>query len=304
MSIRSAFALCVFAACAAGCVLDWDRLERAASTRDATAPTDLAPADVPGKDALPDGPRCTPVNDTCPTGQYCSPTMNDCVPGCRNDGDCAAMTPPDGGLAPDGGLPSLRCDVTTRTCVPCTVDAHCPIGNLCLGNACVPGCNAARGCPAGRSCCSGGCIDVSANVANCGACGTTCTTANGVPACAAGTCAVASCMAGFGNCDSSPANGCETDVTTNRAHCGACGMACPTYPRAAAVCAAGRCQMGACDPNFEDCDRNPMNGCEVNTRTDLANCGGCGTPCRFEGAAATCVNGVCVRGPCLPGRGD
>jgi hypothetical protein len=297
MLLRTAFTLFVLSAAATGCVLDWDRLERAANNRDASPTGDLGDATVKG-DVAPDGPRCTPASDTCPMGQYCAPSMNDCVPGCRNDMDCAGMGSPDAGSAP------LRCEVTTHTCVPCTIDSHCPIGNLCMGNTCVPGCNAARGCPMGRSCCSGGCIDTASNVANCGACGTTCTAANGVPSCVAGACAVASCMPGFGNCDMSAGNGCETDTTTTRMHCGGCGMACPTYPRAASVCMAGTCQMGACEMGFEDCDRNPMNGCEVNTRTDLANCGGCGTACRFEGASATCTNGVCVRGPCLAGRGD
>ena len=298
MLLRTAFTLFVLAATSAGCVLDWDRLERAAANRDATAPPGDLGVDGATKDAAPDGPRCTPASDTCPQGQYCSPSLNDCTPGCRNDNDCAGMTTPDAGSAP------LHCEASTHSCVPCTIDAHCPIGNLCMGNTCVPGCNAARGCPMGRTCCSGGCIDTATNVSNCGACGTVCTAANGVPACNAGACAVASCMAGFGNCDSSAGNGCETDTTTHRMHCGGCGMACPTYAHAASTCSSGMCQMGACEAGFEDCDRSPMNGCEVNTRTDLANCGGCGVACRFEGASATCTNGVCVRGPCTAGRGD
>jgi hypothetical protein len=32
----------------------------------------------------------------------------------------------------------------------------------------------------------------------------------------------------------------------------------------------------ACNVGFADCDGNPANGCEVNTRTDVNNCGGCG----------------------------
>jgi len=300
MLLRTAFSLFVLSAAASGCLLDWDRLERAALNRDGGNGSDLggdSDAAIKG-DVAPDGPRCTPTNDTCPQGQYCAPSMNDCVVGCRSDMDCTGMGAPDAGSVP------LRCVVTTHACVPCTIDTHCPIGNLCMGNTCVPGCNAARGCPMGRSCCGGGCIDTASNVAHCGACGTTCTVANGVPGCNAGACAVASCMPGFGNCDTSAGNGCETDTTTHRMHCGRCGMACPAIPNAASTCVSGMCQMGACEMGFEDCDRNPANGCEVNTRTSLTSCGGCGTACRFEGASATCMNGACIRGICMTGRGD
>lgn len=46
----------------------------------------------------------------------------------------------------------------------------------------------------------------------------------GTPACRAGACAVASCNAGRGDCDGLATNGCETDLATTPAHCGACGM--------------------------------------------------------------------------------
>jgi hypothetical protein len=37
---------------------------------------------------------------------------------------------------------------------------------------------------------------------------------------------VVSCSTGFGNCDNNPSNGCETNIMTHPAHCGACGFAC------------------------------------------------------------------------------
>ncbi len=46
----------------------------------------------------------------------------------------------------------------------------------------------------------------------------------------------------------------------------------------------------ACDPGFADCDRVASNGCEVDTRTDNANCGACGTGCA---AGQVCSGGVC-----------
>ena len=300
------FVMCVVLAASAGCVMDWDRLERAAQSRGNDAGADAMDAmDAMGtEDIAPDGPRCTPAADSCPQGQYCSPTANDCVPGCRNDNDCVGVpNEPDAGA--DGGTSApLRCNVSTHTCVPCTADMHCPLGQLCMGNTCVPGCNAGHVCPSGLSCCNGGCVDTSTNVGHCGTCGSVCTVSNATPACVGGACVVGMCMPGRGNCDTSAANGCETDTTTDRANCGACRMACPSYPHAASVCSSGVCSMGTCETGFEDCDRNSMNGCEVNTRVDVMNCGGCGTVCRFEGAAAACMSGICVRSLCATGRGD
>jgi hypothetical protein len=48
---------------------------------------------------------------------------------------------------------------------------------------------------------------------------------------------VIACNAGFGNCNGSAVDGCEVDLTSNPANCGACGT----------VCATGRiCRAGAC----------------------------------------------------------
>jgi hypothetical protein len=38
--------------------------------------------------------------------------------------------------------------------------------------------------------------------------------------------------------------------------------------------------------------------------TDVANCGGCNVTCSFPFASATCMNGVCKQGACLPGFYD
>src|SRR5207245_11033446 len=51
--------------------------------------------------------------------------------------------------------------------------------------------------------------------------------------CAAGSCA---CLAGRGDCDGNPANGCEADLTTDANNCGVCGASC-----FGAACNAGTC---------------------------------------------------------------
>ncbi len=108
--------------------------------------------------------------------------------------------------------------------------------------------------------------------------------------CAAGACTVVRCAAGFGDCDGTAANGCETNTQTSAANCGACGRAC-ALPNATSTCAAGACAIiAACATGFADCNANPADGCEVNTRTDNANCGACGRACA---AGRVCSGGVC-----------
>ena len=53
------------------------------------------------------------------------------------------------------------------------------------------------------------CVDLSADVNNCGACDKACTFSNAVAKCTSGQCGVASCAAGFVDCDGNAANGCE-----------------------------------------------------------------------------------------------
>ena len=53
-------------------------------------------------------------------------------------------------------------------------------------------------------------------------------------ACSSGACA---CVEGFKSCDSDDANGCETSLDDDPAHCGACGHGC-----LGGACEAGRCQ--------------------------------------------------------------
>jgi hypothetical protein len=132
---------------------------------------------------------------------------------------------------------------------------------------------------------------VTADAANCGACGTVCDLPNAVEGCANATCTVTGCDAGFGNCDQQAPNGCETDTLTDLANCGGCGKAC-TGINASASCQAGTCTL-VCNPGFEDCNGNAADGCEAEIATDIDNCGGCGDKCGDFGGIATCDQGVC-----------
>jgi hypothetical protein len=123
-----------------------------------------------------------------------------------------------------------HCGVCGRTCAPARATA-----------ACVAGACRVAGCDQGFGDCDAmpdnGCeTSVSADVANCGACGRTCTAAHAASTCAAGACGLGACEAGFANCDAMAGNGCEVDTRTSASSCGGCGT----------VCASGQCVGGSC----------------------------------------------------------
>jgi len=235
---------------------------------------------------------CSPTNrGMCTAGQYCT-SLNRCEAGCGVDADCAT----------DGG--TFRCDTDRHTCVGCTRDDQCPAGQVCGSTAaCVPGCTPQRACPNSEACCEGLCRGTATDVIHCGACGRSCTVANGAPGCVAGACTVAACNPGFDDCDGNAANGCETNTTTSSTHCGACNRACTAGANATAACTEGRCTI-RCATGFDDCDGDPTNGCETDTRTTPSHCGACGTTCAAgPNAVATCAMGRCGT-TCAAGFGD
>jgi hypothetical protein len=80
--------------------------------------------------------------------------------------------------------------------------------------------------------------------------------------------------------------------------CGRCGNACTVPTNAMATCSAGRCGF-TCNPGYADCDRDPANGCETNTRIDRLNCGGCGNACTVMNGTPSCTMGTCGIASCI-----
>ncbi|MBL8602175.1 MAG: hypothetical protein JNK72_09630 [Myxococcales bacterium] len=185
------------------------------------------------------------------------------------------------------------------------------------GNACPSGPNSEATCTLGRcglSCAAGfgncdgdasnGCeTDLRTSTAHCGACARSCAVMGGTAACVASACTVAACGSDFADCDRTVSNGCEADLRANPQHCGACGTVCPSRPNAAGQCVNRQCAV-LCNPGFVECDGNPSNGCEVDTRTSVAHCGGCGRVCTVANGTPSCVGGACAVGSCQPGRGN
>jgi hypothetical protein len=214
------------------------------------------PAPPVGASAVCNAGVCGVSTLTCPTG------LRDC-----------------NGVVADGCETSVLGDLTN--CGTC--------GNRCTtvgGTAsCVAGA-CAIACTAGLGNCDGmlanGCeTDVRTSVAHCGACGRGCALTNAVAGCTAGACTVASCAAGFGNCDGVAANGCETTLSADNRHCGACGNACP----GGQACVDGACRV-TCASGQRVCS-----GQCVNLQADNNNCGVCGTVC---GAGTVCSLGACT----------
>ncbi len=100
----------------------------------------------------------------------------------------------------------------------------------------------------------------------------------------------ASCIRGWDDCDPDTANGCETDLTHNRMHCGFCRHECDNPINGTAGCSEGECVIGSCNKGWEDCDGLLENGCEHQIWTDL-ECLACGLPCP-EGTH--CAQGECL----------
>jgi uncharacterized repeat protein (TIGR01451 family) len=148
--------------------------------------------------------------------------------------------------------------------------------------------------------------DLQTDIMSCGTCGTICTAANGTPGCGAGQCLVASCNAGFSDCDGLYANGCEYDNSgfqNDTANCGGCKKICAPQ-HATAACTAGSCQIGSCNSGFSNCNGVINDGCEYDNTGfshDPANCNGCGLACNM---GYTCRSSACVISGCPAGTED
>jgi hypothetical protein len=222
--------------------------------------------------------ECLPTNDNCGDGKYCGIVNGayKCQTGC---GDVSMCPKADGG----SGVPAC----CNHLCVDEGNDnANC---GAC-GNT----------CGAMKTCCSATCSDLTKDTNNCGQCGNACAGKNAAWSCAASTCNITACAAGFGDCNKSNSDGCEAQLDSDPKNCGKCGMKCMAQ-NAVAGCNNGVCTVGMCSPGFADCNNNTNDGCEVNINGDPNNCGQCGMVCAFANASAACVNGACVIAACNNG---
>jgi hypothetical protein len=207
------------------------------------------------------------------------------------------------------------CDLDTLN--GCEVDlrsdaSHCGLcGTVCTApNAqtqCLEGLCTVVGCMAGHADCDGSsntCETPLDTPFDCGSCGTSCSDPDHAEAgCVEGDCGVGRCVGNFGDCNDTPADGCET-VLDVQGNCGACGVTCD-FAGSSAVCNAGVCQAGSCGSGYGDCDGDDSNGCEP--LDSAQHCGACNAPCLPASLdhvqTASCQSNSCEI-TCKSGYGD
>jgi hypothetical protein len=151
--------------------------------------------------------------DKCDTDEECG-----LLGGGGTDGPISSQ---DGPSSNDGAVEAGCGDVMTdpNNCGRC--GNACGTGFACSGGTCTcskttcGGPNADGGADGGDASAEAGtggplsCVDVTTDPKHCGGCGVACSFPNAVAKCVASQCGVASCAAGFVDCDGNTANGCE-----------------------------------------------------------------------------------------------
>jgi len=235
--------------------------------------------------------RCTTANatpacrnSTCAVGQCTVPY-----------GDCDNSA--DNGCETNTFTDTAHCGACNRACeTRPNATATCSAGSCTY--TCAPGFSDCDGMP------GNGCeTNVATSAMHCGACGSVCMPPRGTGVCMAGRCVVTECSTGYGDCNNNAADGCETNTSNTTDHCGMCGTVCRSNTNAAAACVGASC-VTFCVTGFLDCDGNDSTGCEVNVRTDLANCGACGRTCATANATPACVASQCTVASCNTGFAD
>jgi hypothetical protein len=181
-------------------------------------------------------------------------------------------------------------------------------GATCDGVSCAGGACSEIECPVGAGDCNlnaeDGCETALNTLNDCGKCGNRCGFTNASSRCNNGKCEFLKCKAGFSDCDSDLANGCETPIDT-LTDCGECAKVCIS-PNGVPYCPGGRCTATTCDDGFADCNGDPNDGCETSLRS-LEHCGSCGEDFScgpLEHAKATCATGTCRIAECDSGYAD
>ena len=224
-------------------------------------------------------PICQVLEDGAVCGINCEANYLDCnglaVDGCEvnrlsdalNCGGCAMM-----------------CTAINANSASCT-EGSCQID-------CYPNFADCNGSP------NDGCeLNTSYDPQNCGACGNKCEYDNGVGSCWQQSCKLEQCNDGWRDCDMDTSNGCEAEIASSVTNCGACGNECNSA-NGTPSCVEGTCEL-TCDEGFEDCNGDPADGCEVDTRNNPLHCGGCGNVCDYENATPACAANASGQGECL-----
>jgi hypothetical protein len=139
-------------------------------------------------------------------------------------------------------------------------------------------------CPSGFADCNGergdGCeVELASSPSHCGSCQNACPGEPGAVGCVAGKCAISRCPdTTHGDCNADATDGCETLLSSDPKHCGACGRACGADGTKKVACEASKCEL-SCKAGRGDCDEKSENGCETELASNSTHCGRCGLAC-------------------------
>ena len=224
--------------------------------------------------------HCGECNHLCGSRMRC--TGGGCV--CTEAGWDNCNSDDSDGCETDLMTTVAHCGACGMACNLPNVNEHSCVGGACMITSCDPGWGDCNGVD------SDGCETPLDTLTNCGVCGNGCDLANASESCSTRSCRLVMCTSGWGNCDGSESNGCETQLTS-LTHCGMCDRAC-NLSNATESCSTGACRLGTCSAGYENCDGSEGNGCEVQLNS-VSNCGGCGVPCTRANATPTCSTGTC-----------
>lgn len=121
-----------------------------------------------------------------------------------------------------------------------------------------------------------------------------CQNAHGTAECKNGSCMM-TCAGLYADCDGSPANGCEADLSADPSHCGHCAQTCDANIER---CVNSSCELSPCSPGRGECDNNPAVACETDLTSSAANCGFCGNACSAAHATSQCTASACAIASC------
>lgn len=229
------------------------------------------------------------------TDEHCGACDHACVDGYSSCAEGACVLKCDEGFDDCDGDMSNGCEAdltTTSSCLSC--------GAVCEGTEHAEAICTQSGC--GHVCQVGwgdcdndavnGCETyLAGSIAHCGGCGEACPVRpNATPTCVAAQCGVV-CTGSWADCDGAVGNGCEANLDSDTANCGACASACGTA-HGVADCNGGDCSI-ACDSGWGDCDGLADSGCETSLGNDVMNCGACGNACGTVHAEPQCGQGGC-----------
>jgi Cys-rich repeat protein len=200
---------------------------------------------------------------------------------CVESADCA------------GNTGNKVCDTSTNRCVQCLPsNDECPEGQFCQldTKTCKAGCKSDADCSADKPTC-----DKVFRICE------QCQIDSDCPAgqlCSSGVCTSGCsdskpCADPSQTCCDGACHALDTDVN----HCGACGKVCDKPDNSEIACTQGQCSLTFCAVGFSDCNKDPSDGCEVNTAQQGACVCEPGTtaPC-YDGPAGTEGVGLCKGG--------